>query len=162
MSSNSLQLPPEASAALARGDLVAAVKIVREATGLSLKDAHGLVRARAHSIRADTPVSGSPGQADFEFPPAAAAAVARGEFVNAIALLREANPQLNLKTARDAVEHVRRGALPTADQTPGTAFSGYPQRVPTVVAGDRGSRTWLTLMLVAVFVVFVLWLLGAA
>lgn len=161
MSSTSFQLPPGAAAALARGEVVAAVKAVREATGLSLKDANDLVRAHANRP-GGARVDGATGKVEFEFPPAAAAAVARGEFVNAIALLREANPQLNLKTARDAVEHVRRGALPTADQSVKDALSGYPARVPTVVAGDRGSRGWLTVMLVAVFAVFLLWVLGAA
>ncbi|MFC3716747.1 hypothetical protein ACFONC_11355 [Luteimonas soli] len=158
MSSNPFQLPPDAVAALARGEMAAAVKAVREATGMSLKDAHDLVRAHANrpgGARVD-----ASGRVEFEFPPAAAAAVARGEFVNAIALLREANPQLNLKTAKDAVDHVRRGALPTADQPVEKALSRYPPRVPTVVAGDRGSRGWLTVMLVVVLGVFLLWLLG--
>ena len=160
VSSNSFQLPPEAVAALARGETVAAVKAVREATGMSLRDAHDLVRA--HANRPGGASVDASGKVAFEFPPAAAAAVARGEFVEAIALLRAANPQLNLKSARDAVEHVRRGALPAAEQVRRNALSDYPQRVPTVVAGDRGSRTWLLLMLIAVFVVALLWLLGAA
>jgi ribosomal protein L7/L12 len=158
--STSFQLPPEAAAALARGEVVAAVKAVRQATGMSLKDANDLVRAHANRP-GGARVDGATSKVEFEFPPAAAAAVARGEFVNAIALLREANPQLNLKTARDAVEHVRRGALPTADQPVENALSDYPARVPTVVAGDRGSRGWLTVMLVVVFAVFLLWILGA-
>jgi len=161
MSSNSFQLPPEAVAALARGQTVAAVKAVREATGMSLKDANNLVRAHANRP-GGARVDDATGKVEFEFPPAAAAAVARGEFVEAIALLRGANPQLNLKAARDAVEHVRRGALPTADQPVKNALSDYPPRVPTVVAGDRSSRGWLTVMLVVVFAVCVLWIIGAA
>ena len=160
MSSNSFQLPPDAVAALARGEMVAAVKAVREATGMSLKDAHDLVRA--HANRPGGASVDASGRVEFEFPPAAAAAVARGELIEAIGLLRAANPQLNLKDARDAVEHVRRGALPTADQPVEKALSEYPPRVPTVVAGDRGSRGWLTIMLVVVFGVFLLWLLGVA
>jgi len=158
MSPNPIQLPPEAAAALARGDLIGAVKVVREATGLSLQDAHDLVRARAHALRGASG-DAQPGQAGFEFPPAAAAAVARGEFAHAIALLREANPQLDLRTAKDAIDHVRRGALPQDGKAHKNAFSGYPPRVPTVVAGDRGSRVWLKAMLAVVFAVFVLWLL---
>ena len=160
MSSNSFQLPPEAVAALARGQMVAAVKAVREATGMSLKDAHDLVRA--HANRPGGASVDASGRVEFEFPPAAAAAVARGELLEAIGLLRAANPQLNLKDARDAVEHVRRGALPTADQPVKEALSDYPPRVPTVVAGDRGSRGWLTVMLAIVFAVFVLWIFDVA
>ena len=159
VSTNSFQLPPEAVAALARGETVAAVKAVRDATGMSLKDARDLVLA--HANRPGGASVDASGKVAFEFPPAAAAAVARGEFVEAIALLRGANPQLSLKSAREAVEHVRRGALPAAEQVRRNALSDYPQRVPTVVAGDRGSRTWLVLMLMAVCVVFVMWLSGA-
>ena|SRR5690606_16332727 len=160
MTSNAFQLPPGAVAALARGEMIAAVKAVREATGLSLKDAHDLVRAHANrpgGARVD-----ASGQVEFEFPPAAAAAVARGELVEAIALVRAANPQLGLKAAKDAVDHVRRGALPTADQPVEKVLSEYPPRIPTVVAGDRGSRGWLTVMLAVVLGVFLLWLLGGA
>lgn len=158
-SSNAFQLPPAAVAALARGEVVVAVKAVREATGLSLKDANDLVRAHANRPGGAS-VDDASGKVAFEFPPAAAAAVARGEMVEAIALLRGANPQLNLKSARDAVEHVRKGALPTADQAPDNVFSDYPQRVPTVMAGDRGSHAWLVLVLVAALVVGVLWAVG--
>src|SRR3546814_16284168 len=94
---------------------------------------------------------------EFEFPPAAAAAVARGELVEAIALLRAANPQLSLKNARDAVEHVRRGALPTADPPVEKVLSEYPPRLPTVVAGAPGSPAALTVSPCGVFGGSVLW-----
>src|SRR3546814_6860485 len=89
--------PPEAVSALARVEVVAAVKAVREESGMSLKDAHDLVRA--HANRPGGARVYASGRVEFEFPPAAAAAVARGELVEAIALLRAANPQLSLKNA---------------------------------------------------------------
>lgn len=156
MSPNGIQLPPEAAAAFARGDVVGAVKQVRQATGLGLKDAHDLVQAHAKA-QATGP---GPAQADgFVFPPAAAAAGARGEFVNAIALLRQANPHLDLKTAKEAVDHVGRGAAPVEGALKPGALPNQPRRVPTVVAGDTGSRGWLTIMLVVVFAALLLWLL---
>jgi hypothetical protein len=161
MSPSSSHLPPEAAAALARGDVVGAVKHVRQATGLGLKEAHDLVQAHAKAQAAGT--GPGPTQAGgFAFPPAAAAAVARGEFVNAIALLRQANPHLDLKTAKEAVDHVRRGAAPVEGALKPGVRPNQPPRVPTVVAGDRGSRGWLTVMLVVVFAMLLLWLLDGA
>src|SRR3546814_15817131 len=118
-------------------DLVAAVKAVREATGMSLKDAHDLVRAHANrpgGARVD-----ASGRVEFEFPPAAAAAVARGELVEAIALLPAANPQPSLTNARDAVEHFRRGALPTADQPAEQVLSESPPDRQRAPPGKRAS-----------------------
>ena len=160
MPPSSIPLPPEASAAFARGDVVGAVKHVRQATGLGLKEAHDLVKAHAMARLPDAASSGGTGQAGgFVFPPAAAAAVARGEFMTAIALVREANPRLDLKTAKDAVDHVRRGAAPVEGALKPGVRPNQPPRVPTVVAGDRGSRGWLTIMLVVVFAMLLLWLL---
>lgn len=39
MPPSDIRLPPEAAAALARGELILAIKIMREATGLGLKEA---------------------------------------------------------------------------------------------------------------------------
>src|SRR3546814_14199402 len=101
-----------------------------------------------------------PGRVGFEVPPAAAAALARGELVEAIALLRAANPQLRLKNARDAVEHVRRGALTTAEQTVQTVQSESQPAVPTLVAVDSDSRGWPKVMPVGVFGVSGMWVRG--
>ncbi|MGN7726164.1 hypothetical protein ACTJIL_10155 [Luteimonas sp. 22616] len=162
MPPNSIQFPPEAAAALARGNVIEAVQIVRASTGLPLKEARDLVRAYANGQQAGRRGAGASAQAPFVFPPAAAAAVARGEFVTAIALLREANPRLDLKTAKEAVDQIRHGAAPV-DGAAKTGVRPNPSpRVPTVVAGDRGSRGWLTLMLVVVFAIFLLWLLDGA
>ena len=115
MSPNAIQLPPQAAAAFSRGDVVGAVKHVRQATGLGLKEAHDLVKAHAMAQLPDAASSSGAGQAGgFVFPPAAAGAVARGEFMAAIALVREANPRLDLKTAKESIDQVRRGAAPVA------------------------------------------------
>jgi len=162
MPSNSIQFPPEAAAALARGNVVEAVRIVRASASLSLKDAHDLVRAYANGQQVGRRGAGIAAQAHFVFPPAAAAAVAHGDFVTAIALLREANPQLDLKSAKEAVDHARKRAAPVEGALKTSVRPSQPPRIPTVVAGDRGSRGWLTLMLVAVFAIVVLWLLDGA
>ena len=155
MSPNTIQLPPQAAAAFARGDVIGAVKHVRQATGLGLKEAHDLVQAHA---KAQPPEVDGRQAGAFVFPPAASAAIARGEFMAAIALVREANPRLDLKTAKEAIDQVRRGAAPVEGALKPGVRPNQPPRVPTVVAGDRGSRGWLTIMLIVVFGAVLYWL----
>lgn len=155
MPPNSVPLPPEAAAAFSRGDVIGAIKHVRQATGLGLKEAHDLVQAHAMAQQPD-PEAGQAG--GFVIPPAAAAAVTRGEFMTAIALVRKANPRLDLKTAKQAIDQVRRGAAPVEGGLKPGVRPMQPARVPTVVAGDTGSRGWLTIMLIVVFGALLYWL----
>jgi ribosomal protein L7/L12 len=148
-----IPLPPEAAAALARGEVVLAVKLVREATGLGLKEAHDAVRMHATGLPAAASAQ-SPG--GFVFPDAATAAIARGDFIQAIAQLREANPWLDLKSAKDAVDSVRRGDAKTAHRG---AMPARP-RVPTVVHGDSGRNGWLLLVVAAAVAAFAWWWTG--
>ncbi|HVI58725.1 MAG TPA: hypothetical protein VM619_07595 [Luteimonas sp.] len=162
---NHAPLTPEAAAALARGDVMLAVKLVREATGLGLKEAHDAVRAHAMGRAAGTmqaaaaPAKPAPG--GFVFPEAAAAAVARGDFIGAIAQLREANPSLDLKSAKDAVDGLRRHRSSAANAVAHHAMPTRP-RVPTVVHGDSGRHGWLLLVVVAVVAAFAWWWMGNA
>lgn len=169
MPPNAIELPPDAAEALARGQPVRAIKLLRQATGLSLKDARDAVDAAARAQRgARMPgrITGvdraSPG---FVLPPGAAAAIARGRFIEAIALLRGANPQLDLKSAQDAVDAYlhppSEAASPPARRDVRARAS--PARVPTVVAGDSGGSPWLlALVLLALVAVLAWWLGGGA
>lgn len=150
-----IELPPEAAAALARGEVMLAVKLVREATGVGLKEAHDAVRAHATGVPAAS--ARSPG--GFVFPDAAAAAVARGDFIAAIAQLREANPWLDLKSAKEAVDGLRRRDVAPAKAAHRGAMPARP-RVPTVVHGDSGRHGWLLAVLAAVLAAFAWWLGG--
>lgn len=158
---NHAPLTPEAAAALARGDVMLAVKLVRETTGLGLEEAHDAVRAHALGSAAGAmqaaPAKAAPG--GFVFPEAAAAAVARGDFIGAIAQLREANPSLDLKTAKDAVDGLRRHRSSSAKAAPRGAMPARP-RVPTVVQGDSGRHGWLLLVIAVVAAAFAWWWMG--
>lgn len=164
MSSSSIQLPPDAVAALARGRMIEAVKIVRAATGLGLKEAKDAVDAYAAAQRSGAspglPGNGAPGK--FVFPQAAADAIARGELVAAIALLREANPALGLAAAKEAVDRIRAGGAPPPAAAASRKMPMHSQRVPTVVAGDSGSHGWLLLVLAVALVALGWWLFGSA
>ena len=128
MAQGDIRIPPEAIAALRQGQTIQAIKLLREATGLDLKQAKDVIEAR---------IAG------------AAEALARGEVIEAIKRLRAANPQFDLKTAKELVERHRHGNRATA------AAPTMQKRVPTVVEGDRGSNGWL--WLVALAAIFALW-----
>lgn len=155
MPSNDIRFPPEALAALSQGRTIEAIKIVREATGLGLKEAKDAVEAyMAHGplmkgleSRISARVDGG-----FEIPQEAADALARGDLIDAIKRLREANPHLGLKEAKDAVDGLKRKSV-----------AGMPlsrlQRVPTVSPGDSGRGGWW-LLVVAVLAMAAWYLLS--
>lgn len=170
MPRNAIELPPEAADALARGQTIRAIKLLRQATGLSLKDARDAVDTAARrqwGARAPGRITGvdQPGRAlaGFVFPPAAAAAVAQGKFIEAIAMLRGANPQLDLKTAQAAVDDYLHPPEASPPTLPNRRMQAQSTRVPTVMAGDSGSSAWLlVLVLVALVAILAWWLTGGA
>lgn len=144
-------LPAAAVDALRRGRTIEAVKIVRESSGLALKEAHELVQRHVQQMaRQASDVAEQVDAADrpakvggFVFPPEAANAIARGDVIDAIAQVRRANPGFDLRTAKAAIDDLR-GARPNVT-------SGMPkaQRIPTVVEGDRGNHWLLVIVLIA-------------
>jgi hypothetical protein len=152
-----IPLPPEAAAAVARGQTIAAIKILRAATGMSLKDAKDAVEA--HAMRIPAPPPGAGATTGFVFPEVAAAAIARGEFLEAIALLRKANSRLDLATAKEAVDTFRRGQA-QADPTKHHMPPRHAARVPTVVAGDSGRHGPVLLAVAVALAAVVLWFVG--
>lgn len=169
MPPNAIELPPEAAHALARGQPVRAIKLLRQATGLSLKDAKDVVDVAAREQRGaralgrmtgvDQPGGASAG---FVLPPDAAAAVAQGRFIEAIALLRGANPQLDLKSAQAAIDDYLHP--PSESASPPARSKRHVRtpsaRVPTVVAGDSGSALWLLALVLLVLAAVLAWWLG--
>ncbi len=112
-------LPAEAVAAVSRGQLIEAIKIVRQATGLGLKEAKDLVDAyrenpaRVPDSQLDDKLDEVARRHGVELPPAAIDALNRGNVVEAIKLVRQAS-QIGLQEARDAVRDHAGGAVPRA------------------------------------------------
>jgi len=145
------RLPQDAQQALARGEVIEAIRRVRAATGLGLKEAKDLVDAfgrggttSSSSAPAST-TSGPPNAHGGELlvPAAAATALQHGNVIEAIKLIRDAN-QLGLKQAKDAVDQLRSGASPLA------SLRAHPRKMPTVAPGDRGLGGWMVLFVVVV------------
>jgi ribosomal protein L7/L12 len=95
-------LPANVRAALERGSAIEAIKLLREVTGLGLKEAKDLIDR--HQVGKPTPMG--VGTAGSAIPPEALAALEQGNKIEAIRLLRE-RTGLGLKEAKQAVESVQ-------------------------------------------------------
>ncbi|MCY1205531.1 50S ribosomal protein L7/L12 [compost metagenome] len=156
------QLPPEAIAALERGNLIEAIKIVRDRTGMDLKSSKEAVERYAHSgaVATGAPAdwqegdwgrgeaaaetgSGMQGNGPAAVPAAALAALARGQKVEAVRLTREATG-LGLAEAKQLVEAHQNpaagdfGHLPSSPAAnpmaePGRVTSGGFKWLPVIV-----------------------------
>lgn len=107
-------LPPGAPAALARGNKLEAIRLLREETGVSLVAAKEAVEEQG-AVVSLSPSAQSP---EDELPAHVLAALASGQKIEAIKLLREATG-LGLKEAKDAVETAEARANLQAGLAPG-------------------------------------------
>ena len=137
------ELHPDARLALQRGNPIEAIKIVRERTGLGLKEAKELVDRHAGRVAAEPAppadafgellAGGSP-----RLPPEAVTALAEGRKIDAIRIVREATG-LGLKEAKDLVED--------HEARPAGGVALDPMAEPGRVSGG-GSKTWLAVVVV--------------
>lgn len=129
-------LPPGVAEALARGNLIEAIKLFRS-SGMGLKQAKDAVDAHLKGKPAAAPVfSGGMSQ---PLPPGVVEALQQGQKIEAIRLMREQSG-LGLKESKEAVEAYERTRAPTlSDLSPGQV-------------GDTGSGIWWVVVLVLVCV----------
>lgn len=128
------QLPPDVQAALGRGDKIEAIKLLRAATGLGLKEAKDVIDGHPQAQDQQSGMS-APGS----LPADVMSALQRGEKLEAIKLLREATG-LGLREAKDVVETTlsRQGAAGGSKLAPGEIPRNRPTGwivVGVVIAG---------------------------
>lgn len=123
-------LPPAVKAALSQGQKIEAIRLLREHTGLSLADAKAAVEQEGVVVSLGTSSPGAEGQ----LPPHVLAALAQGEKIEAIKLLREATG-LGLKEAKSAVDAAEAAAA-TPSPHRGALAPGEVPRSP------RHGRLW--------------------
>jgi len=131
-------LPANVLAALARGHTVEAIKLLRESTGLGLKEAKEAIDRHVAGRPAGVATAIPPTHVSpASLPPAVVAALQQGNKIEAIRLLRE-KTGLGLKDAKDAVESFR---------GPSTTAAGLraPGEVPRSTRG-----AWLLAALAAI------------
>jgi len=132
MSMHDNSLPANVRESLERGSTIEAIKLLREATGLGLKEA----KERIDRHHQGDAASGPTAAPLASLPPEVAAAMKQGNKIEAIRMLRE-KTGLGLKEAKEAVESI---------QTDTSSL-----RAPGEVARS-GIGMWLVAALVAVAV----------
>ncbi|AVQ80027.1 MULTISPECIES: hypothetical protein [Variovorax] len=151
-------LPPDAIAALRRGRLIEAIKIVRDSTGMDLRSAKDAVERYAAWM-------GDPGRASPDvsaqdrgfasMPSTALTALAQGNKVEAVRLTRDATG-LSLAAAKRLVENHENPPVGAfghlASEIPRRPVVDEPGRVPA------GSYSWLpvTVIVLAMLLVWAL------
>jgi hypothetical protein len=159
------KLPPEAIAALQRGSLIEAIKIVRDKTGLDLKSSKEAVERYANGEgtpadwqegdwgRGEPEGAGMQGNGPAAVPSAALTALAKGNKIEAVRLTREATglgPGRGQATGREPPEpggrRFRALAVGHSDEPDGRAGAG----------AARGLK-WLPIVIV-LLVVALAWL----
>ena len=99
MNASEPKMSPQAMSAARAGNMIAAIKLVREETGLGLKEAKELVE----SLRTSSSDSGSEDLRKSEMPITAVVALQNGQLLQAIKCYRE-QTHVGLKDAKEAVE----------------------------------------------------------
>lgn len=123
------KLPPHIIAEIRTGNKIEAIKLLREATGLGLKEAKDAIEAYHRSAPAqhvttkDTP-SPPPG----EFPAEVIDALRQGQPAEAIKLLRD-QTGLGLKEAKDAVDTYQAVHSTMIDADPSAEVSRTSERL---------------------------------
>ncbi|MGH8049984.1 MAG: ribosomal protein L7/L12 [Arenimonas sp.] len=99
MSSENNELPDDVAEALQRSETIEAIKRLRAATGLGLKEAKDVI----DDYVAGNTITVTSAHASHQFPDAVMQAFRNGNKIEAIKLLRE-KTGLGLKEAKDAIE----------------------------------------------------------
>ena len=119
---NPKPLPPEVAAALQKGNVVEAIKLLRKTFDLSLKDAKAAIDERSHVAQEKLPAGAppprpkgmpmgsppNPAPQQLQLPLEAVQALRRGNEIEAIRIVRE-KARIGLKEAKDTVDAYRRG-----------------------------------------------------
>ena len=168
--SKKVAISPEAAAAVARGDLIAAIKLVRDSNGkIELRLAKEAVEAwrdsrplpSASAIKPASSPASAP-SAHGGLPAAALLALSQGKTIEAIKVLHQSG--MDLRTAKERVEaHIHAHAKTAATTRSGNAATTRPiaaatVRPPTVQHDDSDRRVVVfALLAVALALIVYVW-----
>ncbi|MDQ3205061.1 MAG: hypothetical protein M3Q40_00785 [Pseudomonadota bacterium] len=130
MTSSSQRLPPEAIAAIERGNTIEAIQHLRAATGTGLKEAKLAVDAYRRGQRARAAGGNASGQHDGTLTESAPDARVQATVAEAIKQVRDSHAG-DIDRARARVDALR-GRAPAATR-----------RTPTVVDGRDSAGSWM-------------------
>ena len=147
----------QVAAALARGDTLEAIRLIRASGGQGLREA--LASVEAHSARRS---QAGPG-ASSGVQAAIGDALQQGNVIEAIKRMRAANPGMDLKSAKHAVDALRRNATMSSagGDTQARAVQAKAARTPTVVEGDHGGYGVVFVAIAAAVAALAWWFVSA-
>ena len=153
MNANS-QLSAQISEALARGDAMAALRLMRQAGTHGLKDALAAAQSQAAQARQAGSATGNDVRE----------ALQSGDPIEAMRRLRSANPGMSLRDAKQAVEAMQHGVADVRADTAAKALTlrARAERPPTVQEGDHGGYGMVLLAVVSAVAALAWWWLGGA
>ena len=133
MGTQTIQIPPAVHAALQRGEVIEAIRLLRDSSGLDLRAAKEAVDALQRiggitSMEIERGEHRAGASDELRLPPEVVAALSQGNVIEAIKRLRSLQP-MTLRDAKALVERHRPAAA-------------MPRYSPTVAPGDRGGRLW--------------------
>ncbi len=132
--------------AAARGDKDAVTALMRQGGVTGLLQALRAVQAAA----SDQSMQASPTSA-IQVPAAVKNALQQGNLIDAIKRLREVNPGMSLKVAKDHVDALGARLPVKQAQRAASTFATARERTPTVVMGDKlGGLRWLFVLIAVV------------
>lgn len=139
-------LPPAVLAAIAQGRTIDAIKQLREAHGLGLKEAKDIIDAHAHAGAHTTaparPTGFTASTATGSVPDTVLQALAQGHKIEAIRLLRE-HAGIGLKEAKDRVD-----ALDVSRQRHADGLG------PGEMSRKTGALTWVAVAAIAAISIY--------
>jgi ribosomal protein L7/L12 len=151
-------LPPAVLAALDAGQLIEAIKRLRAATGLGLKEAKDLIDAHQRGEAVSVAARAAPTMDSFHVPDAVRQALAEGNKIEAIRLLRD-HEGLGLKEAKERADAIEQSMAEPASIGMGATAPGLsPGQQPS---GGVGNWIVVAVVLVATVVAY-LWMRGGA
>ena len=141
--SNDQSLQAQLKDAVARGDKDAVAALMRQGGITGLMQTLRAVQAAAseQSMQASTNPA-------IQVSAAVRNALQQGNLIDAIKRLREANPGMSLKTAKEHVDALGARVPVKQLQRAASTFASSRKRTPTVVMGDKpGGLRWLFVLL---------------
>lgn len=153
--SNGNPFPSQVAAALARGDTIQAIRLIRESGGQGLREA---LAVEAHSARQH----GGHASVASDAQDAIRTALQQGGAIEAIKRMRQANPGMDPRSAKHAVDALRRHAsmASAGTATKARVVQAKAERTPTVVEGDHGGHGVVFLAIAVAMGAFAWWWLG--
>ncbi len=149
-------MPPDVHAALDAGQPIEAIKRLRAATGLGLKEAKDLIDAHQRGEPVSVAAPAVPPLGSFHVPDAVRQALAEGNKIEAIRLLRD-HEGLGLKEAKERADAIEQSMAEPASIGMGAGTPGLsPGQQPGGSAGN-----WLVVaVVVAIAVGAYFWMRG--